>query len=94
MSEQNDRRLSDDPESVDAIYQKMMALVDGIADKSVSVDECEAAAKAGHVAAKAVEIDLHARIFAAREETSLRRLKRLSRQVAAPPPEEAAQAAE
>jgi hypothetical protein len=56
--------LSNSPEKLSAIYDNMMTVMNSVIDKSMKAEDGETIAKAGHVACKTIEVDLHARIFA------------------------------
>ncbi len=55
-------------EKLDVIYENMVAVMQGVRDKSMDASDGETIAKAGHVACKTVEVDLHARIFCLKAE--------------------------
>ena len=52
--------------SLNSIRKDMAETRKRILDGSMSADDGEAVAKAGHVEVKAAEVDLHARVFAAK----------------------------
>jgi len=55
--------LSADPAKLSKIYDRMIDVMDGVSNRTMPVEDGETIAKAGHVACKTVEIDLHARVF-------------------------------
>ncbi len=55
-------------EKLDVIYENMVAVMHGVRDKSMDASDGETIAKAGHVACKTVEVDLHIRIFGLKAE--------------------------
>ena len=56
--------LSTDPEKLSTIYDNMVAVMEGVRASTMDADDGETIAKAGHVACKTIEVDLHSRVFA------------------------------
>jgi len=58
------QRLSENPETFQEVYDNLLGVMEGVKNGSMTVDQGEAIAKAGFGAAKLIESDLNARVFA------------------------------
>lgn len=64
MPETNRERISENPTTFQQVYDGLMDVMRAVKEGSMTTDQGEVIAKAGFGAAKVIESDLHARIFA------------------------------
>lgn len=69
----NEMRLSENPATFREVYDELMGVMRQVKAGSMTVDQGEAIAKAGFGAAKLIESDLNARVFAYKMERQLPR---------------------